>query len=88
MSVSCIGGTEMDIAPLIVPVQAGFRSRSSGRAVATTSSGTPRADAPNCSTKASIAWSAQCMSSKTSTVGPVVARAIRNRRQAASVSPG
>ena len=46
MSASCIGGTEIDIAPLIVPVQAGCRSRSSGRAVATTSSGTPRAAAP------------------------------------------
>ena len=73
---------------MIVLVQLGCRSRSSGRAVHNTSSGRPRAEAPSISTKRSIVSSAQCMSSKTSTVGCRCAMARMNRRQDWSVSTG
>jgi hypothetical protein len=88
MSRSDIGGSEMDTTPVMVLVQLGCRSRSSGRAVQSTSSGSPRAEAPSISTNRSICSSAQCMSSKTSTVGWREAIARMNRRQACSVSAG
>ena len=50
----------------------GRRSSSSGRAVATTSSGTPRTHSTRWSTKSSRPSSAQWRSSKTSTVGPAL----------------
>ena len=50
--------------------QAGWRSYSSGRAVQTSSSGTPCAQSARCSRNASSASSAQWTSSNTSTAGP------------------
>src|SRR5207247_1065263 len=48
--------------------------------------GTPLAQSDRCSTKASIAGSAQCMSSITSTRGPLAAIDSRKLRQAANDS--
>ena len=88
MSLSRSGGSESEMVPVMVPVQLGCCSRSSGRAVQMISRGSPRVDAPSISTNRSIASSAQCMSSKTSTVGWRAAIARRNRRHSCSVSIG
>ena len=67
------------------PSPAGARA-APGRAVATTSSGTPAAQSTRWSTKSSRPSSAQCRSSKTSTSGRCSASASKNRRQAANAS--
>ena len=65
----------------------GARSNSSGRAVATSSSGTsPRAWPASCSRNSSSAASAQCRSSTTSTSGQASASNSINARQAAKFS--
>ena len=66
--------------------QAGCRSYSSGRAVHSTSSGTPSDQSARCSRNASSAASAQCRSSNTNTAGPSAANPSRNRRQAVNNS--
>ena len=63
----------------ILPRTSGWRSNSSGRAVTTRSSGTPSARSARCSRNASIASSAQWMSSNTRTVGPLVGDALEER---------
>ena len=68
------------------PPQPGRRSSSSGRAVQTTSSGTPVAQSTSSSTKSSRPSSAQCRSSKTSTSGPRSASPSKKRRHAANAS--
>ena len=68
------------------PPQPGRRPSSSGRAVQTTSSGTPVAQSARWSTKSSSPSSAQCRSSNTSTVGRCSPSASKNRRQAANAS--
>jgi hypothetical protein len=78
------GVSETANIPGTAPPQLGTRSTSSGRAVQITSSGTSRTVAPISSMKRIMRSSAQCRSSKTSTVGPAAASARRNRRQADS----
>ena len=68
------------------PPQPGRRERSSGRAVASTSIGTPLAQSTRCSTKSRSRSSAQCRSSNTRTSGRSSAIASRKRRQAANDS--
>ena len=66
--------------------QVGCCSYSSGRAVQSTSSGTPCDQSARCSRNESRASSAQCRSSNTSTVGPCAASPSRKRRQAVNDS--
>ena len=69
------------------PPQPGRRSRSSGRALQTTRSGTSLSQSTSSSTKSSRPSSAQCRSSSTRTSGRCSASASRKRRQAANASP-
>ena len=85
MSASPSGASAM-ASPSAPPPQPGRRSSSSGRAVATTSRGTPAAQSSRSSRKSSRASSAQCRSSSTSTAGVRAARPCRKRRQAANAS--
>ena len=66
---------------------AGRRSSSSGRAVQTTSIGTPLGPVDQVVDEVEQPSSAQCRSSKTSTSGPRSASASKKRRQAANASP-
>ena len=68
------------------PPQPGRRSSSSGRAVATTRSGTSVTQSTSSSTKSSRLSSAQCRSSKTRTSGRCSASPSRKRRQAEKAS--
>ena len=69
-----------------LPIVGVAARNSSGRAVPTISSGTPSARPARCSRNASIASSAQCRSSNTSTVGSCSAMCSRNRRHAVNSS--
>ena len=80
------GESEIVAAFGLPPPQPGRRERSSGRAVQTTSIGTPAAQSTRWSMKSSRLSSAQWRSSKTSTSGLRSASASRNLRQAANAS--
>ena len=86
MSGPARGASEMVSAFRLPPPQSGRRSNSSGRAVATTSSGTSVTQPTRSSMKSSSSSLAQWTSSNTSTVGRCSASASTKRRHAPKLS--
>ena len=80
------GESEIVVALRLPPPQAARRSKSSGRAVQRSRSGTCPLQSRRCSRKSNRASSAQCRSSTTSTHGRRAAISSRNRRHAVNDS--